>query len=85
MKLGELTIDHPVFLAPMAGVTDRPFREICFDYGADAAVTEMISAKALYYGNRGTETLLQRGPGEHLLGVQLFGREPELMAEMPRV
>ena len=82
MRLGELSIDHPVFLAPMAGVTDRPFREICFDYGADGAVTEMISAKALYYGNRGTETLLQRGPGEHLLGVQLFGREPELMAEM---
>ena len=82
MRLGELTIDHPVFLAPMAGVTDRPFREICFDYGADGAVTEMISAKALYYGNRGTENLLRRGPGEHLLGVQLFGREPELMAEM---
>ena len=82
MRLGDLTIDHPVFLAPMAGVTDRPFRELCFDCGADAAVTEMISAKALYYGNRGTETLLRRGDNETLLAVQLFGREPELMADM---
>lgn len=82
MKLGGLTIDHPVFLAPMAGVTDRPFREICFSCGADAAVTEMISAKAMYYGNRGTEALLRRGDGETLLGAQIFGREPELMADM---
>ena len=82
MKLGDLTIDHPLFLAPMAGVTDRPFRELCFACGADGAVTEMISAKALYYGNRGTEKLLQRGENETLLAVQLFGREPELMAEM---
>ncbi len=82
MKLGDLTIDHPLFLAPMAGVTDRPFRELCFACGADGAVTEMISAKALYYGNRGTETLLRRGENETLLAVQLFGREPELMAEM---
>ena len=59
MRLGELTLDCPVFIAPMAGVTDRAFREICFERGGDAAVTEMISAKALYYGNRGTETLLR--------------------------
>ena len=82
MRLSELTLDEPVFIAPMAGVTDRPFREICFEQGGDAAVTEMVSAKALYYKNRGSETLLRRGPGERLLAVQLFGREPELMADM---
>ena len=82
MRLGELTLDSPVFIAPMAGVTDRSFREICFDYGGTAAVTEMISAKALYYKNRGTETLLRRGAGERLLAVQLFGRDPEIMADM---
>lgn len=82
MRLGELTIDNPVFLAPMAGVTDRPFREICAAFGADGAVTEMVSAKAMFYGNRGTEKLLRRGESETLLAAQLFGREPELMAEM---
>ena len=82
MQLGGLTIETPVLLAPMAGVADLPFRELCFSFGADAAVTEMISAKALYFGNRGTEILLGRGPGERRLAVQLFGREPELMAEM---
>ena len=82
MRLGELTLDQPVFIAPMAGVTDKPFREICFEQGGDAAVTEMISAKALYYGNRGTETLLRRGENERLLAVQLFGRDPEIMADM---
>ena len=82
MHLGELTFDHPVFIAPMAGVTDKAFREICFDCGADAAVTEMVSAKALYYGNRGTETLLQRAANEKLLAVQIFGRDPEIMADM---
>ena len=82
MHLGELTLDHPVFIAPMAGVTDKAFREICFDCGADAAVTEMVSAKALYYGNRGTETLLQRAANEKLLAVQIFGRDTEIMADM---
>ena len=55
MRLGELTLDDPVFIAPMAGVTDKAFREICFEKGGDAAVTEMISAKALYYKNRGRQ------------------------------
>ena len=82
MRLGSLTIDYPVFIAPMAGVTDMAFREICFDCGADAAVTEMVSAKAVYYGNRGTETLLRRAVNEKLLAVQIFGRDPEIMAEM---
>ena len=82
MHLRELTFDHPVFIAPMAGVTDKAFREICFDCGADAAVTEMVSAKALFYGNRGTETLLARAANEKLLAVQIFGRDPEIMADM---
>ena len=71
-----------LFLAPMAGVTDLPFRLICAEMGAEAAVTEMVSAKALYYGNRGTQELMKRAPGETCLGLQLFGSDPEIMAAM---
>ena len=72
----------PVILAPMAGVTDLPFRILCKEQGADVTVTEMISAKALFYGNRNTLPLMEYGPGEHPVGIQLFGSDPELMADM---
>ncbi len=74
--------DCPVFLAPMAGITDQSFRTLCKEKGADGLVTEMISAKALYYGNRNTRPLLAYTPQEHPIGVQLFGSDPELMADM---
>ncbi len=82
LRIGGLTIDPPVLLAPMAGVADAPFRQICREMSCPAAVTEMVSAKALYYASRGTERLLAREEGPGLLGVQLFGSEPELMGEM---
>ncbi len=68
-----------VILAPMAGVTDFAFREICAGLGADATVTEMVSAKALCYGDKKTASLLRRNPGVRC-GVQIFGSEPEFMA-----
>ena len=82
MRLGGFTFDRPLFLGPMAGVTDRSFRTLCKEQGADILCTEMISAKALYYKNKNTAGLLMRQPEETPLAVQLFGSDPELMAEM---
>ena len=83
MRLGNLTIaDKPVFLGPMAGVTDLPYRVLCREFGADVTCTEMVSAKAMYYKNRTTQALLARAPEETVAAVQLFGSEPELMADM---
>ncbi len=82
MRLGTYELEKPLFLGPMAGVTDLPFRILCKEQGADVLCTEMISAKALYYKNKNTAELLQRQPEESPLAVQLFGSEPDLMAEM---
>ena len=70
-----------LYLGPMAGVTDLPFRLLCRECGADITVTEMISAKGLYYGSKNTALLLATEEKDRPVGVQLFGREPELMAE----
>lgn len=72
----------PVILGPMAGVTDLAFRLLCKEQGCDAVITEMISAKALYYGNKNTIPLMQTDEREAPVGVQIFGSEPELMGEM---
>ena len=82
MKIGSLSIDTPLFLGPMAGVTDLPFRLLCVSQGCGVCCTEMVSAKALYYGNKGTGELLQRADGDGLTAVQLFGSDPQLMAQM---
>ena len=74
--------EFPVFLAPMAGVTDLPFRLLCKEQGCDVMVTEMVSAKALYYGNKNTAPLLETSEEEGPIGVQLFGSDPELMGQM---
>ena len=73
--------EYPVILAPMAGVTDLPFRLLCKEQGADVVMTEMISAKALYYGNRNTITLMKIEKEEMPVGVQIFGSDPVLMGE----
>lgn len=70
-----------VALGPMAGVTDLPFRLLCKEMGCDLMTTEMISAKGLMYNNRKTEVLLMTDEREHPIGVQLFGSEPDIMAE----
>lgn len=74
--------EFPVLLAPMAGVTDLAFREICRGMGADFSYTEMVSAKGLYYGSDRTASLLQASPAERPYGVQLFGAESDIVARM---
>ncbi len=70
-----------LILAPMAGVTDRAFRSLCLEQGADLAFTEMVSAKGLSYANEKTKHLLDLAVGEQLVAVQIFGHEPSVMAE----
>ncbi len=81
-RIGNITIEHNTALGPMAGVTDLPFRLLCKEMGCGLLYTEMISAKALYYKNKNTEPLLETRKGEYPLALQLFGSEPDLMAEM---
>ncbi len=73
--------DFPIMLAPMAGVTDMPFRTICREQGCDFSFTEMVSAKGLSYNNENTRRLLATTPKERPCGVQLFGSDPKLMAQ----
>lgn len=77
MKIGNLKIENNIFLAPMAGITDLPFRLICKKYGAGLVYTEMISAKALYYGDEKTKKLLVSDRREKPLAVQIFGSDTE--------
>jgi len=71
----------PLYLAPMAGFTDQPFRRICKFYGADILITEMVSSKGLYYGDEKTYRLLKVTEEEHPIGVQLFGSDPYVFKE----
>ena len=82
MKIGNLTFDNNVFLAPMAGVTDISFRGVCKEMGCGLVYTEMVSAKALYYGSENTQSLLRIADEEKPVAAQIFGREPEIMAAM---
>ncbi|AOR22353.1 tRNA dihydrouridine synthase DusB [Clostridium taeniosporum] len=82
MNIGNLSFDNNVFLAPMAGVTDLSFRGLCKEMGCGLVYTEMVSAKALYYGSENTQTLLRVSQQESPVAVQIFGREPEIMAEI---
>lgn len=83
-KIGTIEIQDKLILAPMAGVTDLPFRLLCKEAGCDILYTEMVSAKAMYYKNKNTIPLLALDEREHPIGLQLFGSEPELMADMAR-
>jgi len=82
LKIGNLFFDIPVFLAPMAGVTDHAFRLIAKDFGCPLVFTEMVSAKGLYYGSQKTRELLNFTEEEKPIGVQLFGNDPEIMGKM---
>ena len=75
---------NKLVLAPMAGVCDQPFRLLAKEQGCDILYTEMISAKGLYYNNKNTVPLLAVSPEEDPIGVQLFGSDPELLAEMAK-
>ena len=76
--------EQPVLLAPMAGYTDPVFRALCVSFGCDGTYTEMVSAKGLSFGNEKTESYLQTGEGEQTVAVQIFGHEPELLADVAK-
>ena len=82
LQIGDVTIDVPIILAPMAGVTDLPFRLLCKQMGAGLLCMEMVSAKAIHYKNKNTESLMAIDERELPVSLQLFGSEPELMAEV---
>ena len=83
--MGSFTIENPVALAPMAGVTDTVFRSIARQMGAGVVITEMVSSRGLIYDNERTKELLRFGETERPLGIQLFGSEPDDMAQAARV
>ena len=80
MKIGNLELENNIFLAPMAGITDLPFRLICKENGAGLVYTEMVSAKALLYGDEKTKHLLKTCKEEHPLAVQIFGSDLDAIA-----
>ena len=82
MKISNLVFDNNVFLAPMAGVTDISFRGLCKEMGCGLVTTEMVSAKALHYGSENTQSLLRIAEEEKPVAAQIFGRDPEIMAEV---
>ena len=82
LKIGSVELPNPVILAPMAGVSDLPFRLLCREHGAGLVCMEMVSAKAIAYHNRNTERLMEINDREHPVSLQLFGSEPDLMAEI---
>ena len=81
MEIGSLKINGHASLAPMAGVADRAFRELCVGYGASYVVSEMISSKGVSLGDRKSKQLMQLSDAERPAGVQIFGNDPEIMAE----
>ncbi len=83
-KIGNVEIPNRFVLAPMAGVTDLAFRRLCKEQGAGLLCMEMISAKAISYKNKNTRALMEIDPVEHPISMQLFGSEPELMAEVAK-
>ena len=85
MLIGNVVIDSKLSLAPMAGVTDVAFRQICAEMGAGLTCTELISSKALCYHDKKTFSLLQQFPGEHPAAVQIFGNDPVCMAEAAQI
>ena len=84
LKIGNVTLKGNIILAPMAGVTDLPFRLLCAEYGSSLQCMEMVSAKAIFYNNKNTEALMEIHPDEVPVSLQLFGSEPDLMADMAR-
>lgn len=79
LTIGNVTLENNLILAPMAGVTDLPFRLLCKEQGAGLLCTEMVCAKAIYFKNKNTKSLMQILPRERPVSLQLFGSEPELM------
>lgn len=84
LKIGSVELENNLILAPMAGVTDLPFRLLCKEQGAGLLCMEMVSAKAILYNNKNTEALLSIHPQEPPVSLQLFGSDPEIISEMAK-
>ena len=84
LRIGNVTLENTYILGPMAGVTDLPFRLLCKEQGAGLLCMEMVSAKAILYNNKNTETLLEIHPDEQPVSLQFFGSDPQIMSEMAK-
>lgn len=84
LTIGSVTLPNNIILAPMAGVTDLPFRLLCSEQGAGLTGMEMVSAKAIWYQNKNTESLLEIHPDEGAVSLQLFGSDPKIVSEMAK-
>ena len=84
LKIGNVTLPNRYILGPMAGVTDLPFRVLCKEQGAGLLCMEMVSAKAILYNNKNTESLLEIHPDEQPVSLQFFGSDPKIMSEMAK-
>ncbi len=84
LQIGDVTLDNNCILAPMAGVTDLPFRLLCKEQGVGLICMEMVSAKAIYYNNKNTEELMAIHPDEMPVSLQLFGSDPDIIADMAK-
>ena len=80
LQIGNVTLENNLILAPMAGVSDLPFRLLCREQGAGLVCMEMVSAKAILYKNRNTEELLTIDSKEHPVSLQLFGSDPDIIS-----
>lgn len=84
LTIGNVTLENPYILAPMAGVTDLPFRLLCREQGAGLLCMEMVSAKAIQYNNKNTKALLTIHPDEQPVSLQLFGSDPDVISEIAK-
>lgn len=84
LKIGNVELANPYILAPMAGVTDLPFRLLCKEQGAGLLCMEMVSAKAIQYNNKNTRALLEIHPEEEPVSLQLFGSDPDVISEIAK-
>lgn len=84
LTIGGVTLPNNLILAPMAGVTDLPFRLLCHEQGAGLVCMEMISAKAIFYNSKNTDSLMEIHPSEGAVSLQLFGSEPIIISEMAK-
>lgn len=84
VKIGNVELESPIALAPMAGVTDLPFRLLCKEQQAGLVCMEMVSAKAIFFGNKNTEKLMEIHPQERPISLQLFGNDPDIISEMAK-
>lgn len=82
LKIGDIELKNNLILAPMAGVTDLPFRVLCKEQGCGLLYTEMVSAKAILYKNRNTQELMKIDPRERPVAIQLFGSDPEIVSDI---